>query len=55
MRLEHREAAAQALGLIATPKALPALTRAAQADQDRDVRRTAQFSIEIIHANLRRN
>ncbi len=50
-----REAAAQGLGLIASPKALPALTRAAQADSERDVRRTAQFAIEIIHANLRRN
>jgi hypothetical protein len=50
-----RESAARALGLIASPKGLPALTRAAQADSDRDVRRSAQFSVEVIHSNLRRN
>ena len=33
-----RDAAARALGLIASPKALPALTHAAQADTDRDER-----------------
>lgn len=43
-----REAAARALGLIGSPKALPALHRAVQVDNDRDVRKAAQFSIEII-------
>lgn len=43
-----REAAARSLGLMRNPKALPALQRAAQVDADHDVRRTAQFSIEII-------
>lgn len=45
-----REAAARSLGIIGTPKALPALQRAARADSDHDVRRSAQFSIEIIQA-----
>ncbi|MGF1579905.1 MAG: HEAT repeat domain-containing protein [Gemmataceae bacterium] len=49
-----REAAARALGLIGSRKALTALTNAAQTDEDRDVRRSAQFSSEIILANLRR-
>jgi HEAT repeat protein len=46
-----RDAAARALGLIASPQALPALERAAQADADRDVRRSAQFAVEVIQAN----
>ncbi len=45
-----REAAARALALIHSPKALPALTHAAQVDSDRDVRRSAQFAVEIIQA-----
>jgi hypothetical protein len=49
-----REAAARALGLIADPRSLPALIRAAQADNDRDVRHSAQFAVEIIRSNLRR-
>jgi hypothetical protein len=48
-----RESAARALGLIASPRALGALQNAAQADNDRDVRRSAQFSAEVIRANLR--
>jgi hypothetical protein len=48
-----REAAARALGLIASPQSLTALIQAAQVDQDRDVRHSAQFSVEIIRANLR--
>jgi hypothetical protein len=45
-----REAAARALGLIGSPSALPALQRAAQVDSDRDVRRSAQFALEVIQA-----
>ncbi len=48
-----RDAAARALGLIAAPRSLAALTHAAQADTDRDVRRSAQFAVEVIQANLR--
>jgi HEAT repeat protein len=43
-----REAAARALGLIGSPSAMPALQRAAQSDNDRDVRRSAQFAVEVI-------
>jgi hypothetical protein len=49
-----REAAARGLGLIAAPSSLSALQTAAQADDDRDVRRSASFAAEIIRANLRR-
>ncbi|GIW79964.1 MAG: hypothetical protein KatS3mg105_1771 [Gemmatales bacterium] len=45
-----RESAARALGLIGSKNALPALERAAQIDPDRDVRRAAQFSIEVIQS-----
>jgi hypothetical protein len=45
-----REAAARALGLICDPRALPALQRAVLADSDHDVRRTAQFTVEIIQS-----
>jgi HEAT repeats len=45
-----REAAAKALALIGSPTAMPALRRAAQQDSSHDVRRTAQFAIEIIQA-----
>jgi HEAT repeat protein len=46
-----RDAAARALGMIGSPKALPALQRAAEADNDRDVRHSAQFSVELVQAN----
>lgn len=46
-----RESAARALGLIGSPRALTALTHAAQADSDRDVRRSAQFAVEVIQTN----
>jgi HEAT repeat protein len=46
-----RETAARALGLIGSPRALAALCHAAQADADRDVRRSAQFAVEIIQTN----
>jgi hypothetical protein len=49
-----REAAARALGLIEAPAALPALQHAAQADDDRDVRHSAQFAAESIRSNLPR-
>jgi hypothetical protein len=45
-----REAAAKALGMIGLAKALPALQRAAQNDGDRDVRHSAQFSVELVQA-----
>jgi hypothetical protein len=48
-----RETAARALGLIGSPRSLQALQTAAQVDNDRDVRRSAQFSAEVIRANLR--
>ncbi|MBI3411679.1 MAG: HEAT repeat domain-containing protein [Planctomycetes bacterium] len=48
-----RDAAARALGLIASPNSLTALIRAAQADTDRDVRHSAQFAVEIIRTNLK--
>jgi HEAT repeat protein len=45
-----REAAARALGLIGSPKALSALSQAALGDSDRDVRRSAQFAMEVIQS-----
>jgi hypothetical protein len=45
-----REAAARALGLIGSPKALPALQHAASADPDRDVRHSAQFAVDIVQS-----
>jgi hypothetical protein len=50
-----REGAARALGLIAAPTSLQALIHAAQADDDREVRRSAQFAVEVIRSNLRGN
>jgi len=49
-----RDAAARALGLIGNARALSALQNAAQADGDRDVRRSAQFAAEVIRANVPR-
>jgi hypothetical protein len=49
-----REAAARALGLIGAPSSLAALQNAAQADDDRDVRRSASFAAEVIRSNMRR-
>jgi hypothetical protein len=43
-----RESAARALGLIGSPKALPALQRAVQTDADSQVRHSAQFACEVI-------
>lgn len=45
-----REAAARALGLIGASQALPALQHAAQSDSDHDVRRSAQFAVEVIQS-----
>jgi hypothetical protein len=50
-----REGAARGLGLIASPRSLNALIFAAQADNDREVRRSAQFAVEVIRSNLRGN
>ena len=49
-----RDAAARALGLIDAPAALTALQHAAQSDDDRDVRRSAQFAAEVIRSNMPR-
>jgi hypothetical protein len=49
-----RDAAARALGLIGAPAALTALQHAAQADDDRDVRRSASFAADVIRGNMRR-
>jgi hypothetical protein len=49
-----RDAAARALGLIGTPATLPALQRAAQADDDREVRASARFAAETVRDRLRR-
>jgi HEAT repeat protein len=48
-----RDGAARALGLIASPASLKALIFAAQADEDPEVRRSAQFAVEVIRSNLR--
>ncbi|HEX5270930.1 MAG TPA: HEAT repeat domain-containing protein, partial [Gemmataceae bacterium] len=48
---EVREAAARALGLIGSPRALAALQRAAQGDADRDVRNSARFAADVIQTN----
>jgi hypothetical protein len=50
-----REGAARALGLIASRSSLNALIYAAQVDNDREVRRSAQFAVEVIRMNLRGN
>jgi hypothetical protein len=49
-----RDAAARALALLGSPRGLAALTHAAAADPDRDVRRSAQFAVEVIQ-NQRRD
>jgi epoxyqueuosine reductase len=49
-----RESAARALGLIGMTASLDALQRAAQADPDRDVRKSASFAADVIRANVRR-
>lgn len=45
-----RDAAARALGLIGSRKALPALQMATYNDSDRDVRRSAEFAVEVIQS-----
>jgi hypothetical protein len=50
-----REAAAKGLGLIGSSRGLTALTRASSADPDRDVRHSAQFAVEVIRTNLRKD
>ncbi len=49
-----REAAARALGLIGTPAALKPLQTAAQADADREVRRSAQFAAEAVRGGIQK-
>jgi HEAT repeats len=48
-----REAAARALGLVATPECAKALEKAARADDDGEVRRTARLAAQVIRANTR--
>jgi hypothetical protein len=50
-----RDGAARGLGLIASPRCLNALIYAAQADNDREVRHSAQFAVEAIRSSLRGN
>lgn len=45
-----RDAAARALGLLGSARGLTTLVHAAQADPDRDVRRSAQFAVEVIQS-----
>jgi HEAT repeat protein len=45
-----REAAARGLGLLGSPRALPALQHAASVDPNRDVRHSAHFAIEIVQS-----
>jgi hypothetical protein len=45
-----REAAARALGMIGSVKGLAGLNRAVSSDRDQDVRRSAQFAIDVIQA-----
>ena len=45
---EVREAAARGLGLIGAPASVRALQRAAQNDEDRGVRNSAQFAVDVI-------
>jgi hypothetical protein len=49
-----RDAAARGLGLIGSPDALNALQKAAQSDDDRDVRRSASYAADVIRASLAR-
>jgi hypothetical protein len=49
-----RDAAARALGLIGAPSSLESLQKAAMADDDRDVRRSAGYAADVIRSNLRR-
>jgi hypothetical protein len=50
-----REAAARALGLIGSVKALPVLQRAALSDQDRDVRHSAEFAVDVVRTGFTSN
>jgi hypothetical protein len=47
-----RDAAARALGQIANPASLEALQRAAQVDDDREVRASARFAADVIRDRL---
>ena len=55
MRKSRRQfLAVSSLGLLGAAKGLTSLKRAVQADDDRDVRHSAQFSIDVIQATLSR-
>ena len=45
-----RDAAARALGMIGSPRSLTVLMHSGQADADRDVRRSAQFAVDVIRS-----
>ena len=47
-----RDAAARALGLIGIPASVPALQRAAQNDDDRGVRSSSQYAIDVIRSRF---
>jgi HEAT repeat protein len=49
-----REAAARALGLVGSPAAIKPLQTAAQADADREVRRSARFAAEAVRGGLQK-
>jgi hypothetical protein len=49
-----REAAARSLGMIGAAGGLGALQRAASADDNQEVRQSAQFAAEVIRASLQR-
>lgn len=49
-----REAAARGLGLLGASDGLDSLQRAAQSDDDRDVRCSASYAADVIRANLSR-
>jgi HEAT repeat protein len=46
-----REAAARALGLTGSTRAIPALQRAALSDASAQVRSSAQFSVEVLQTH----
>jgi hypothetical protein len=50
-----RDGAARGLGLLGSAQAMRALIYAAQADNDREVRHSAQFAVQVIRENLRGN
>jgi hypothetical protein len=49
-----REAAARALGLLGSPRALAALQRSAQSDDDATVRNSASYAADVIRSRMPR-